>query len=280
LLHESLSFLESAAQDEADKAIDAINAAAGRIADGVHEGLQTARAIDASINGIGHLQTLADEINQGVKSIAGSGKNPDLRQIGVRLQQAGETAMTAAENASRIFQAQPDAPAGWPLMREIPVTSTATTRDDLTKNLESSLPDAANTQGHLLILSGAAGQFYFNISTAGHDTLNRVTSYNIAEQDRLTRRPALQAVSKGIETITISGAIFTKWSGSQQLTKLREIGFAMEPVTLTTGYGENFGRWYLMRIDEEQTYLFPDGMPRKQTFTIEFQRYGEDYLQV
>jgi phage protein U len=54
----------------------------------------------------------------------------------------------------------------------------------------------------------------------------------------------------------------------------------MLPVNLTSGYGENFGRWYLARIEEEQSGLFTDGMPRKQQFTLEFQRYGEDYQNI
>ncbi|WP_373860967.1 hypothetical protein [Azotobacter vinelandii] len=31
------------------------------------------------------------------------------------------------------------------------------------------------------------------------------------------------------------------------------------------------------QIDEEQGSLMPDGAPRKQTFTLEFRRYGDDY---
>ena len=34
------------------------------------------------------------------------------------------------------------------------------------------------------------------------------------------------------------------------------------------------------RIEEEQSGLFADGMPRKQQFTLEFQRYGEDYQNI
>ncbi|MEO4031102.1 phage tail protein, partial [Chromobacterium vaccinii] len=61
---------------------------------------------------------------------------------------------------------------------------------------------------------------------------------------------------------------------------LRAIGDALEPVTLTTGYGEHLGRWYLTRVQEEQSHLFADGAPRKQSFSLEFTRYGEDYRNV
>ena len=33
-------------------------------------------------------------------------------------------------------------------------------------------------------------------------------------------------------------------------------------------------------VTREYRQYGPDGMPRKQTFTLEFQRYGEDYQNV
>ena len=54
-------------------------------------------------------------------------------------------------------------------------------------------------------------------------------------------------------------------------------GNAMAPVQLTTGYGEVLGRWYMTSMEEEQEGLLLDGAPRKQTFSLEFKRYGDDY---
>lgn len=54
----------------------------------------------------------------------------------------------------------------------------------------------------------------------------------------------------------------------------------MMPVLLTTGYGEVLGRGYLHGVDEEQEVLMSDGVPPKQTFSLEFGRYGEDYKNV
>lgn len=54
----------------------------------------------------------------------------------------------------------------------------------------------------------------------------------------------------------------------------------MKPVLLTTGDGEVLGRWLLQAIEEEQDALLADGMPRKQTFSVEFGRYGEDFKNV
>ncbi len=129
-----------------------------------------------------------------------------------------------------------------------------------------------------MVLSTATGEtYYLNLATAPYDTYNRQTKYNIAAQDRLAREQALQAVAKGSDNITLSGFIYTKTGGASQLNRLRAIGYKTEPVTLTTGYGDAMGLWYLTGVTEEGTELFQDGMPRKQKFSLEFQRYGEDY---
>lgn len=54
----------------------------------------------------------------------------------------------------------------------------------------------------------------------------------------------------------------------------------MKPVRLTTGSGEVLGRWLLQTIEEEQDAMLADGLPRKQSFTVEFGRYGEDFKNV
>lgn len=107
--------------------------------------------------------------------------------------------------------------------------------------------------------------------------MRRQKRYNTPTQDRLTRQPAAQAVGTGSETLTVSGAIFLAAHGAGHLDQLRILGDALNPVTLTTGYGEALGRWYIASIEEEQHYFFSDGAPRKQTFTLEFTRYGDDY---
>ncbi|MEW4338499.1 phage tail protein [Chromobacterium vaccinii] len=135
--------------------------------------------------------------------------------------------------------------------------------------------------GFLLEISTErGGRFQFALRRASYDSLVRDTSFNIADQDRLTRRPAEQAVAKGKDSITLKGAIYLAQHGAGHVDALRAIGDALEPVTLTTGYGEHLGRWYLTRVQEEQSHLFADGAPRKQAFSLEFTRYGEDYRNV
>ena len=136
---------------------------------------------------------------------------------------------------------------------------------------------AAGGHGFLLELSPEQGQpFRFELGKAAYDSLSRDTGFNIADQERLSRLPAQQAVAKGKDSLTLKGAIFVGHHGTGHLERLRELGNALQPLLLTTGFGEFLGRWYLCRVQEEQSHLFADGAARKQTFTLELSRYGED----
>lgn len=146
-------------------------------------------------------------------------------------------------------------------------------------SLTKTLTDiAAPGRGYLLELAPDVGvPFRFSLGKAAYDTFSRETQFNIASQDRLTRRPAEQAVGKGRDSVTLKGAIFLARHGAGHVDRLRELGETLQPLTVTTGYGEHMGRWYLARLSEEQEHLFTDGAPRKQSFTLELTRYGEDY---
>ncbi|HCF2340923.1 phage tail protein [Pseudomonas paraeruginosa] len=141
---------------------------------------------------------------------------------------------------------------------------------------------------HLLVLQPltANGQpFYFNLDTAAFDTLQRTSAYNWSAQARLGRRPALQSVGLGEENILLKGAVFPlrrqvgeqKVVGLEQLEALRKLAERREPLVLSSGYGEvRMGLWCLVRISESQSALLGNGAPRKQTFDLEFKRYGDD----
>ena len=133
---------------------------------------------------------------------------------------------------------------------------------------------------HLLImqpLKPGSTPFYFNLDTAAFDELKRSSEYRWASQERLSRRPAQQAVGMGEERITLTGAIFGGFKGGiKQLDTLRSIGAQLQPLGLTTGYGDVLGNWCLKNIEEEQSALLQGGIPRKQGFTLEFVRYGDD----
>ncbi|MBY8959149.1 phage tail protein [Pseudomonas sp. MIS38] len=146
------------------------------------------------------------------------------------------------------------------------------------------VPEAVKPFPHLLIvqpLDPKAVPYYFNLDTAAFDELRRSTEYRWASQERLTRRPAQQAVGIGEEKITLKGAIFPGFKGGiKQLDTLRSLGAQLLPLTLTTGYGDVLGTWCLKSVEEEQSALLQGGIPRKQAFTLEFVRYGDDLQNV
>jgi len=146
------------------------------------------------------------------------------------------------------------------------------------------LPEAVTPFPHLLIIQPQdpkAQPYYFNLDTAAFDELRRSTEFRWASQERLSRRPAQQAVGMGEEKITLKGAIFPGFKGGfKQLDTLRSLGAQLKPLTLTTGYGDGLGTWCLKNIEEEQSALLQGGIPRKQAFTLEFARYGDDLQNV
>jgi phage protein U/uncharacterized protein YjbJ (UPF0337 family) len=141
-------------------------------------------------------------------------------------------------------------------------------------------PEAVKPFPHLMIIQPRDPKlqpYHFNLDTAAFDELSRSTEFRWASQERLSRRPAQQAVGMGEEKMTLKGTIYPGFKGGlKQLDTLRSIGAKLQPLTLTTGYGEVIGTWCLKNINEEQSALLHGGIPRKQGFTLEFVRYGDD----
>lgn len=146
------------------------------------------------------------------------------------------------------------------------------------------LAEAVKPFPHLLILQplqANAQAFYFNLDTASFNELRRQTEFRWASQERLSRRPAQQAVGVGEDKLSLKGVIFPTFKGGlKQLDILRSIGGQLLPLNLTTGYGVVLGTWCLRSMDEEQGALLAGGIPRKQTFSLEFSRYGDDMQNV
>lgn len=141
-------------------------------------------------------------------------------------------------------------------------------------------PEAVKSFPHLLIIQALepnAKPYYFNLDTAAFDELRRQTAFRWAGQERLSRSIAQQAVGLGEDKLSLKGAIFPGHKGGlKQLDTLRSIGRRLQPLGLTTGYGEVLGNWCLVSLDEEQGYLLAGGIPRKQSFSLEFVSYGND----
>jgi phage protein U len=145
-------------------------------------------------------------------------------------------------------------------------------------------PEAVKPFPHLMIMQPRDPKqqpYFFNLDTAAFDELRRSSAFRWASQERLTRRPAHQAIGMGDEKLTLKGAIFPGFRGGiKQLDTLRTLGGKLQPLTLTTGYGDVLGTWCMTSVEEEQSSLLGGGIPRKQGFTMEFVRYGDDMQNV
>lgn len=137
---------------------------------------------------------------------------------------------------------------------------------------------------HLLIIQSQAPNtqpYYFNLDTAAFEELRRQTAFRWAGQERLSRSIAQQAVGQGEDKISIKGVIYPGHKGGlKQLDTLRSIGRNLQALSLVTGYGEVLGNWCLLSVEEEQSSLLAGGIPRKQSFSLEFVSYGDDLQNV
>ncbi|TKC83825.1 phage tail protein [Trinickia terrae] len=209
-------------------------------------------------------------------SATGAAVSSVLKMIGgvnhPLIQSAAQTVMGALGEAKTQFTALVGEQTGGALQSFAQTTGLSSVFSGLFDSARSSTP-------HLLTLSTDDGDaFHFGLSTAAYDKLRRSTRFKIASQERLNREEAQQPVSQGGDSITVSGVVFPSLgAGFRQLEALRAIGAKLKPVQLTAGTGDVLGRWYLHSVDEEQEALMSDGAPRKQTYSLELGRYGEDF---
>lgn len=131
---------------------------------------------------------------------------------------------------------------------------------------------------NLLIMTSVDKEvtFYFNISTASFDKLKRTATYNIVSLKCLGRRDSMQAIGKGGETITLSGVIFAQYGGIYHVARMRAVAARIMPLELVTGTGLVLGKWYITAVSEEQDAFMYDGVPRRQSFSMELASYGQD----
>lgn len=123
----------------------------------------------------------------------------------------------------------------------------------------------------------ALGSYRFSVSTAAYQELKRNQVYRWQAQERLLRRPALQFVGLGEESLEISGVIYPHYLGGlKQLDALRSQAGRGEPLLLVDGLGFVWGRWVVNQIDEDQSYFLKDGIPLKIGFQLRLSRYGSD----
>ena len=119
------------------------------------------------------------------------------------------------------------------------------------------------------------GDFRFSVDTAAYDDLSIEAEYPWAKVDRLGNTPQLQSVGKEHRTMSLKGLIITTYRGGVgQLETLRTMAGKMTPLELVTGDGRALGKWCVMKVSENDSAFFADGMPKKQTFSLELERFS------
>ncbi len=121
------------------------------------------------------------------------------------------------------------------------------------------------------------GDFRFSIDTAPYDGMDVDAEYPWAKVDRLGASPQMQAMGKEHRRMTLKGIVITTYRGGVgQPEALRQMAGRMEPLDLVTGDGRALGKWCIVRVGESDSHFFTDGVPRKQSFTLELERYGDE----
>jgi|EndMetStandDraft_5_1072996.scaffolds.fasta_scaffold548144_2 uncharacterized protein len=127
------------------------------------------------------------------------------------------------------------------------------------------------------------GALRFEIDALNFTQLERTFAYRWEPQNRLGRRPAMQFMGPGEETVTLTGTTYPNHpafaGGLAELNAMRsrsEVGafFTMGARVGTRGLA--LGRWCVRNIRDVQSYFHPSGQPSKVEFTIELVAYGSD----
>lgn len=120
------------------------------------------------------------------------------------------------------------------------------------------------------------GLFVFSIDSLAYDRLQRSTQWRWAANNRLGERPSHQFTGPGEDRITLSGTLAHDITGDgQRLQDLRDLGDSGKAWVLMQGDGEHKGFWFIDSVQENASYFFPDGTPRKIEFTVVLNRNND-----
>lgn len=123
----------------------------------------------------------------------------------------------------------------------------------------------------------ALGEYRFSIDSAAYQELKHNQAFRWQAQERLLRRPAMQFVGVGEESIELSGVIYPHFRGGlKQLDAMRTEASKGQPLLLVDGLGFIWGQWVITQIDESQSFFQANGQPLKQSFQLRLVNYGAD----
>ena len=117
------------------------------------------------------------------------------------------------------------------------------------------------------------GAVAFSVSSAAYQELRRATRFRVPVHERVGTQVGYQFTGPGEDSITLSGVIMPTYRGRPRvLDDLRALAGEGESRLLTSGTGEDFGRWIMQDLTEGRSGLFSTGQPRKIAFTVKLLR--------
>ena len=119
------------------------------------------------------------------------------------------------------------------------------------------------------------GDFQFSVDSAAYRELALKAEYPWATVDRMQNTPQYQAVGKETRSISLQGTVYPSYrgTGTEQIETLRNEAAKMQPQSLMAGNGRYLGRWIVKSISETDSLFFQDGVPQKQEFSLELERF-------
>ena len=127
------------------------------------------------------------------------------------------------------------------------------------------------------------GAVRFQVDALNFSQLERNFAYRWEPQNRLGRRPAMQFMGAGEETINLRGTIYPNHpafaGGLDELNNMRARSATGEFFNMGARIGTRglaLGRWCVRSIRDDQSYFHPNGRPSKVEFQIDLVAYGED----
>jgi uncharacterized protein len=133
------------------------------------------------------------------------------------------------------------------------------------------------------------GDFIFKSTTIPITSIQKDESVKWSSFDRAKNSSARMWQSDGNNTINVEGVIFPEYSpaegiqgnlsgptGRFQLDTLRSMQLTKIPYLLIDGTGVIFGKYILTKISQTQDKFLHNGIPRKQSYNLTFEKYSGD----
>lgn len=126
----------------------------------------------------------------------------------------------------------------------------------------------------------ALGYFVFMRATLPYQNTSREMSWKHTQNNVVGAMPRSQFTGKESETMEISGDLYPELTGGKlSLLALEMMAEEGVPYPLISGSDFMLQGWFVITsIRREETVFFPDGTPRKISFTLSLKRVDDSIL--